>query len=212
MHFNSDEMKYPILQTSTVPVIEFVSFWQKLYDYGNEAIYYAIMAKSSWGADDITNLFLWKNNMGNRKENLAPTKKIFVNTVIAKLPLVNSLRENFNIELYINTFGKQSAVWGTTLLHAVSGASFPIYDQHVHRAYLYLCQLPDSKVPLYNPSRYQLYFEKYVPFFNQLRNAAEIQDPKILDNALWAFGRFLSLFPNMIDHRITGQNNISNKN
>jgi hypothetical protein len=72
---------------------------------------------------------------------------------------------------------------GTTLLHVVTGGQFPIMDSRVGAA---------AKELTHKPVRNTVgaYFEVYVPLFAHLMAACETSEPRKLDEALFAYGRF----------------------
>jgi hypothetical protein len=185
---------YTILPTSSEPSF-FVSFWMRYYDFGNEETYYSIIKKDQLQANDIERLFQWKNNMGKNRDAMSGGKKTFVEKVITRLPVINRLKKDFDIEHYKKSFNDLSAIWGITLLHVVSSGVYPIYDQHVHRAYKFIVEGKPDILVFSNKERYRVYFEEYVPFFNTFKHHVHTQTSKEIDSALWAFGRYLSRFP-----------------
>jgi hypothetical protein len=184
-----------IIQICTVADANiFVGFWKQFYDESYEGKYDEVINKQSWEANDIHRLFEWKNNM---KDKLAKSKETFVKKIVENLQTANNLRTNYNHDLFIKTFGKLGPIWGITFLHALQPGEFPIYDQHAHRAYTCL----STGVLVTMPKRhkiYTVYFDQYVPFFKQFSQAANNFQPKEVDNALWAFGKFLSRYPSLI--------------
>lgn len=64
-------MAYKIFTTEHATVAEFITFWQQLYDYGNEKTYDQIIRREELNQDDVVSLFLWKNIMGMKKESLS---------------------------------------------------------------------------------------------------------------------------------------------
>lgn len=147
--------------------------------------------------DDITALFHWKNNMGKEKDRLSVSKKVFVQKILTRMDKVNQLKKSFDIDLYMDNFDDLPAIWGITLLHVVSSGSYPIYDQHVHRALMYCSKGIVEEIPISNGKKYKVYRQDYVPFFDNLRQQALHLTPKQIDDALWSFGKFLSRYPKM---------------
>lgn len=93
-------------------------------------------------------------------------------------------------------FKKSGPIWSITLLHALQPLIYPIYDQHAHRAFSYLITGKISKMPL-RYQAYNTYFEEYVKFFNDFSDMAKPYTRKAVDEALWSFGKFLSIYPQL---------------
>jgi hypothetical protein len=175
---------------------EFVAFWKRLYHGFDNAKYKAVVSKDKLDTEDIRKLFLWKNNMG---EGLTPKKKVFIDYVIKEIHTVNLLKRSFSWSLFEEKFSKRGPVWIITLLHAINQNEFPIYDQHAYRAYSFIDTgklVSKSEIP----KSHQVFkvYKMYKAFFDRLKNQVSDYTPKEVDEALWAFGKFLSLYPQMI--------------
>jgi len=70
----------------------------------------------------------------------------------------------------------------TTLLHALSGGMYPIFDSRVRRAFR---RLTGDKAY----DKVEWYLDSYVPFFSQLVSGCCTHDKKAVDNALFIYGR-----------------------
>ena len=68
------------------------------------------------------------------------------------------------------------------LLHVIQPDSYPIFDQHVYRAYLFIAKNQRAEIPD-NKRKQDVYFKEYAPFFNEL--ASKGVSRKKLDEALW---------------------------
>lgn len=81
-------------------------------------------------------------------------------------------------------------VWAIFAAHCYLPEIYPLYDQHVYRAYKALqtdnCELPDT-----SPTTWQEYLN-YVAFFRKQMVVAELSQADC-DKALWAFGKDLKL-------------------
>lgn len=167
----------------------FISAWSKLYSYSNEAIYNKSIVKETLTKTDIQNLYKWKNGM-----KLSVLKQKSLDTKItSKLSIINALKNdaNLDIEYFKNEFRNISAVWKIFLLHIIKPNKYPIYDQHIHRAFLFIHKENWSNISntsINNKAKEQFYFERYLPFIE----SQNIKDLKKLDEAFFAFGQFLN--------------------
>lgn len=174
---------------TTSSLITFITNWSKLYSFSKEAIYRASISKKKLTKTDIQNLYEWKNGM-----NLSVQKqKSLDNKIITKLTVINKLKnsEVLDIEVFKKEFKNLSAVWKIFLLHIIKPTKYPIYDQHIHRTFLFIHKEDWSNISntsINNKAKEQFYFERYLPFI-ELQN---IKDIKQLDKAFFAFGQFLN--------------------
>lgn len=190
-------MKLPLLTNkSTTNVKAFVSYWNRFYNEKYKMCYWEVINKTKWKKADVEKLFKWKNNMGEGdKSKLSPTKKIFVSRVSKKLPWINQHRSDVEIDSFRKEFKKFGPIWAITLLHAMRPTSYPIYDQHVHRAHCFLTHRKLDKAPVYARYKtYVLFFENFIA--DTPKNKYYL---KKVDNALWAFGKFLSSYKRIME-------------
>ena len=167
---------------------EFISFWSKLYVYDNAVLYERIHNKTL-SEDDLKDLYKWKNGM-----KLSQAKEKSLNTkIIIKLEIVNNLRaaSNFDLEYFLKEFKQVSVVWKVFLLHILKPNRFPIYDQHVHRAYRFINNQSsnDIRASMKESLKLEFYFEEYYPFVRQ----SQMTDLKKMDEAFFAFGQFINI-------------------
>ena len=167
----------------------FISNWSNLYSYTNENLYNKTISKESFTKEDLQNLYIWKNAM-----KLSVLKQRSLETkIIANLPTINNYKkiENIDIQAFKKEFKKVSSVWKIFLLHVIKPNKYPIYDQHIHRAFLFI-QNEDwrniSNISISNNAKEKFYFERYLPFIE----AQNIKDLKKLDEAFFTFGQFLN--------------------
>ena len=167
---------------------EFISFWSKLYVYDN-AVLYERIHNITLSENDLKDLYKWKNGM-----KLSQAKEKSLNTkIISKIEIVNNLRaaSNLDLEYFLKEFKQVSVVWKVFLLHILKPNRFPIYDQHVHRAYRFINnQSSDSiKASMNESVKLKFYFEEYYPFVRE----SKITDLKKMDEAFFAFGQFINI-------------------
>ena len=110
----------------------------------------------------------------------------------AKLTIINIFKksDNIDIEAFKKEFKKVSAVWEIFLLHIIKPNKYPIYDQHIHRTFLFIHNEDWSNIQNTKNDKVKekFYFERYLPFIE----AQNIKDLKKLDEAFFAFGQFLN--------------------
>ena len=182
-------LTFPILtKTQSGSLQEFISFWSRLYAYDNAAlydkIYYKVLSEK-----DIKDLYQWKNGM-----KLSQAKEKSLNTkIIKKLNIINSLRATAEIDLdyFLKEFKEVSVVWKVFLLHIISPTMYPIYDQHIHRAYRFINNEASDgiKASMNESVKLKFYFKEYYPFVRQ----SKIKDLKKMDEAFFAFGQFINI-------------------
>ena len=167
---------------------EFISFWSKLYVYNN-AVLYERIHNTTLSEDDLKDLYKWKNGM-----KLSQPKEKSLNTkIISKIEIVNNLRaaSNFDLEYFLKEFKQVSVVWKVFLLHILKPNRFPIYDQHVHRAYRFINNQSSNgiKASMNESVKLKFYFEEYYPFVRE----SKITNLKKMDEAFFAFGQFINI-------------------
>ena len=177
-------MNFPILINKEVKTKDFVDFWSGFYNYSFESYYVPIVGKKRFSKDDLSKLFEWKNG-----GKLAKKKQKALDSIIAKIDKINALKANFCIDTFLKEFSfVKGTIWKMFLLHVIQPDSYPIFDQHVYRAYLFIVKHQRGEIPD-NKRKQDVYFKEYAPFFNELTSRGVSR--KKLDEALWAFGKFL---------------------
>ena len=168
----------------------FIETWSKLYSFSNEAIYKNTISKEQFSENDIQNLFVWKNGM-----KLSVLKQKSLDEKIkSKLKIINDFKSAS--EICLNSFRREfknlnATVWKIFLLHIIKPTKYPIYDQHIHRSFLFIHNESwdtISNTSINNKDKEQFYFDRYLSFIA----ANEIKDLKKLDEAFFAFGQFLN--------------------
>ena len=174
----------------------FIETWGKNYNYPNMQLYNDILFKNELSNEDLKNLFQWKNGMplSCKKE------KSFQEKILVKLFIINQLKTQWDEKIFNQEFDSLSAVWKIFLSHIIHPEQYPIFDQHVYRAYKYIVdQVNESELPFYNKTKLKIYYKDYLPFY---LNCKEIMDKRFtskdLDDALWIFGKFLNEYPKLL--------------
>ncbi|MDP2686534.1 MAG: hypothetical protein Q8O62_04895 [Aequorivita sp.] len=181
-------MNLPYLnKQSYISLDSFIDSWSKLYSFSNEAVYNKSISQEILTKTDIQNLYEWKNGMvlSLIKQNSLETK------IKSKLSLINAFKakDEINLDVYKMEFKNLSAVWKIFLLHIIKPNEFPIYDQHIHRTFLFIHNEDFSNISTFitNQNKERFYFDRYLPFIQ----SNNIEDLKKLDEAFFAFGQFL---------------------
>ena len=192
-----NELNLPILSSVKADNINaFIEYWSKLYSYREELEkkYTKNIILEQYSPDDIRELFEWKNG-----SKLSDAKfNGFENNVLLNLDTINRFKstEDFNVEEFKVKFNSyKGVVWRIFLLHTIKPNEFPIYDQHIHRAYNYVNNIPFDKITntMDGEEKWQFYFSKYLPFINSIRNShLKKWELKKIDEAFFAFGKLLN--------------------
>ena len=177
-----------------VSIDEFVDYWSIQYEYPAK-LYSSNINNVSFEISHLNELFEWKNGMA-----LSELKKNSLNKkVVKKIEVINNLKINFNESIFYTEFGKVSAIWQIFLKHIIAPSEYPIFDMHVYRAFKYLqTEKKDVHLPYSDTEKLTIYEKEYRPFYLYLEKQMEKNKSKKLDEALWAFGKFLSTYPKMI--------------
>ncbi len=182
-------MNLKILKSDNVDFEEFIEFWSHKYDttHEREKLYTDNISKEQFKEHDIIQLYYWKNGSslsGGKYRGLS-------GKILSKIADINryKLEENYSEIEHFENFAEVSAVWNIFLLHIISPKKYPIYDQHIHRAYNFLHGEPDFKVDnnLSDKEKLIFYTDKLLPFLKAQHGSLCI---KIIDQALFEFGKF----------------------
>lgn len=169
---------------------EWVDIWSKYYSYKDEEKYTNNIRKALDSQEAFMSLFEWKNGYGDKISN---KKKIPLKSYYQKINLLRTLKISFEWDLFEKEFlpYKNATIWKIFLLHITNPDEFPIFDQHVYRAFTFVKTGEITNVALNSNSQlYQIYKNEYKPWFNSLRKTFNL-DPKQMDEALFSFGKFL---------------------
>ena len=165
----------------------------------------ALIRKPDLTAADFEYLGQWKDNalgkVGRWRANVASVAFHIWMQAASELPGgriaradVPSFLAEWSSRTYVDRFSTRtvSKCFGlpraTTLLHALSGGEYPIFDKRVRLAFKRLTGQAAGKTV-------DWYLSSYVPFFSQLVAECRAEDLKLVDNALFAYGRRESIFP-----------------
>jgi hypothetical protein len=182
---------FKLVETNSLS--DFIKFWQQFYidTEKDETLYRPAFGEGLLNDSLLLGYFEWKNQM-----TLSGPKKQSFNTKIGlKLNIINELRtkRESDFSLIQMVFEGVSTIWLIVLAHLINPEQFPIFDIHVFRAYQYI-QNGTIDIQEYNneSKRLSLYKDKYLPFIEKLKQNSHTINNKSLDEALWAYGKFLS--------------------
>jgi hypothetical protein len=181
-----NNMKLPILQQKNINDFpQFIEYWAKMYNAPNDVPYDNSINKETFTAEDIQKLYEWKNT-----SILSGAKQKSLNTKIkSKLMTINNFKSNFDLDKFLKEFENVSFVWKIFLLHIIKPFEYPIYDQHIHRAYQFIfdedwqtisAQMKDS-------AKDNFYFQTYLPFIKKQIDSLSLKIREI-DRGLFVFG------------------------
>lgn len=163
---------------------EFVAFWSARYQYNREHLYDNNIGQELT-EQRIYELFEWKN--GTR---LSEPKQESVHTnFVERLGELNNLPVDEAPLHFLQRFADGGAIWRIFWLHCWQPERFPIYDQHVHRAMVFIQEGVIGEIPSNGPQKIESYIQNYLPFYGSFAGI----DYRSLDKALWAFGRFIKM-------------------
>lgn len=169
-----------IFKQELVAKSDFINFWSKQYSYENEHLYDDNIGKELT-EERIWALFRWKNGTPLSEKKAATVRHNFINEKTEIPPK----RDSFFLSTYLSKPG--GAIWRIFWLHCNYPQTYPIYDQHVHRAMAKLQEWREIEIPNYNKDKVEMYIKQYLPFWDEFSEFS----PKKTDEALWAFGKFL---------------------
>lgn len=180
---------------SKISVDDFVDFWSVQYDYPFDRLYSDNINRNQFEIIHIKELYEWKNGM-----TLSSLKvRSLENQILNNLDIVNKLKVEFDNQIFIKEFGNVSAIWQIFLKHIIMPSEYPIFDMHVYRSFKYFeVQEKNARLPYSDTKKLLIYEKEYCPFYSGLEKIIIKNKSKQLDEALWAFGKFLANYPNMI--------------
>ncbi|MEK6759026.1 MAG: hypothetical protein AABY51_04580 [Deltaproteobacteria bacterium] len=175
------------LNHCSVNLKDFVDFWSSCYHDQSEKNYSERINNTTITEEDLRLLFEWKNG-----GNLSQRKTQTLQEITRRIDVINCLKNNFSLDKFLGTFDfVNGVIWKIFLLHIICPDSYPIVDQHVYRAYLFISKNQRAEIPNNKRQKEAVYFSEYVPFFNSLSGPNIDISKKKLDEALWAYGKFL---------------------
>jgi hypothetical protein len=178
---------YKSFQSLPATTAEFVQFWSGVYGEDQSEKLYTDNIRRELNEQRILELFKWKN--GGRLSALkeASVRRNFV----MRQRELQELQPDQNIEDCLSRFAEGGVIFRIFWLHCWCPDRFPIYDQHVHRAMAFIKNGQPEEIPADDASKTRSYIEMYLPFFATLDGIDLGSEERVVDRALWAFGKFL---------------------
>lgn len=169
----------------------FLKHWSGGYrDANRDKSYYEpnIVKNLKVERDAIWPLFEWKNGSPLSAAKREVVRVNYIEPWVAE----RNLERGY---LDLGASGHR-AIWNIFYLHCRRPDIYPIYDQHTYRAMHYIKTRQIAEIPKPQHRVYATYAE-YREFVEVLRTALPRQDPqhsiRLIDQALFAFGKFLKL-------------------
>lgn len=181
-----------VCQPTSAPADSFVAFWAAQYQDPRERLY-ARNIGEPLSAQGILELFTWKNGGA-----LAEHKRQSIEqNYIGRLPVLERLAPDAGAEEFLERFAGGGAIWRIFWLHCWGPERFPLYDHHVHRAMTFIEDgRPEELADVDDGPKVRLYLERYLPFYAR---SFEGLDPRQVDRAMLTFGRFMRVYPGVLD-------------
>jgi hypothetical protein len=169
----------------------FVDFWSSQYPYPEEL--YDDNIGLELNEKRVFDLFQWKNGTPLSRLKQASVRKNFVRHK-AELARLQTGESAADLLAHIPDGG---AIWRIFFLHCCQPTRFPIYDQHVHRAMVFIQTGSPEEIPAYDAQKIMSYCQRYLPFYATFDG---IDHHRSVDKALWNFGKFLkeATFPTKV--------------
>ena len=166
----------------------FIEHWAQIYEEKNkkvEHLYKENMGKELTVEDRLKKrraLFKWKNGGRLSAKKLKSVRKHYP----YKLPATNDLE---SIYLSSNNFGGK--IWNIFYLHIISPEDYPIFDQHVYRAWCFIKSKKPRELEKYGRNDTFSEYNEYKKFYKEILMAVGDDDERKIDKALLSFGQFL---------------------
>ena len=182
-------MRYLILTKQEAAPVDFVEFWAKWYNDKYEPAYRQYISEPLT-PESVRTLLAWKA-MSITRKSIEAGEHPFVEAVIANLEHFQSIPLNTPEDadkFLTNELKGKGMIWKIFTLHILNPGKYPIFDQHVYRAMVYLKTGEIKEIPESNEEKQLKYIKEYLPFYNVEH---EHYDDRKLDKALFSFGQFL---------------------
>ena len=148
----------------------------------------------------IMNLFEWKNGgklaelkRKSVERNYFPKKEHECVRRAIQFPQSASAEESgeFAKEFLTNDFKEGGEIWPIFWLHCCN-QRFPIYDQHVHRAMVFIEEGRTEDLNEFEGRKVEFYITRYLSFHRRFSG-----EQRKIDKAVHTFGRFIKAWPDL---------------
>jgi hypothetical protein len=158
--------------------------WSSVYrDGGRDAEHYdpfiGVDLRGNWTA--LRSLFVWRNGQELSAAKEASVRHHYFDRWIEDADLEGRL---------LNPVHPGGAIWNIFYMHIRQPGRWPLYDQHTHRAMLFIKsgEVLDDVLRGGPQAVYESYRDDYIPFVDALD-----ANRRRIDRALSTFGQFLKL-------------------
>lgn len=177
-------MNLTIYRPASVAPDEFVAYWSAQYPKQEDVLLYTPNINDGRSPRALYDLFLWKSGAWLAKK----WRKAVETKIIPRFAELNTLPEDISAADFLRRFSEGGAIFRIFLLHCWWPKRFPIYDQHVHRAMSVAKTGQCEEIEGWPDDRkIDSYLRDYLPFHSEFATL----DQRSVDQALWAFGKFL---------------------
>jgi hypothetical protein len=174
--------------------LEFVEFWSLRYFDAHEHLYTANIETHPRTVETLTELFKWKIGSRFFGHHLKRTVKPHF---LSRIEEARALPPDISAQDFLNIFRDGGAIYRIFWLHCWHPRQFPIYDQHVHRAMVFIQHGRVDELGEYSDeAKIANYLDCYIPFFDSFRNIevpfdlrADGVPSRKVDRALLEFGQ-----------------------
>jgi hypothetical protein len=195
----------PVYELADCTPNEWLKWWSDYYDLkeADDPDYLRLIEKhESLSAEDFRLLGQWKDNAytpARWKPNVASVAYLIWEQAAEQLPRCpneSGMREfldDWSNRMYTDVFksGPVTKRFGlsraTTLLHFVSGGRYPIFDSRVTIALAALLGQPQL------PGTMDSYINHCLPVFDELADCCATRHFRMLDKALFSYGKFTAV-------------------
>lgn len=175
-------------------VKEFVEFWNQFYKADQKEYIENLHLGSALTERNIRKLIAWKMPAISKKSSIQKALRI--------RRYINTFRSGDITEEEMDKKLKQVIPSGTNVLrvfikHIAKPTAYPIYDQHVFRAYCKEVGGKSSEIAEKYDAYRAFFFSIYKILYGEHKDdnsKATVENMKRIDNALMAYGQFLAVY------------------
>jgi hypothetical protein len=184
-------MMLPVYVAKDASPAEFIEFWAQQYRYPKDAQYTNNIGQTLT-PERIRELFEWKNGAPLSTRKQLSVERNYISRIeelesLFRIEELKSLSQESCAADFLQRFPSGGAIWRIFLLHCWQPERFPMYDQHVHRAMEMIERGEPGEIPASDAEKVNSYLSRYLRFVQRFEGC----DPRQVDRALWAYGKFV---------------------
>lgn len=170
----------------------FMEYWSSFYAYEFEPNYLKNISDPFKDLESFHQIFVWKNGMKLSKVKYTSIKKLYKQSKGFK-----KNNKKFSEIAFEEKFSmhKNPGIWMMFLMHLFQPNKYPLFDQHVYRAYIFLTEGVVKEIPKNNKMKYIFFKQVYIPWFKSLKSSTRLSG-KTLDESLFTLGQYISKIKN----------------